>query len=143
MLACRKPARVRFGRLGTARLGVGYYVYTGSALGRGAVSLEGRLMRHRRRSKNRKWHVDYLTSHKAFRVVGAVYIVSGSRLECRISGSIRKNLNIQPILPHLGASDCNCDGHLFKSATALDEAELARELATVYSAFGRPNVWWT
>ncbi len=140
ILACRRSMRVRFGKLGSARMKVGNYLYTGSALGRGAMSLEGRLMRHGRSWKRKKWHVDYLTSLPEFGFKGAVYLISNKRLECRINASIRENLSVQSILPHLGASDCKCDGHLIRVASHLGETKLRHKLERVYSGFGHPQL---
>ncbi|MEO2240804.1 MAG: DUF123 domain-containing protein, partial [Euryarchaeota archaeon] len=41
-----RPHRVRVGRLGTIRLQPGDWTYVGSAQGRGATDLRGRLRRH-------------------------------------------------------------------------------------------------
>ncbi len=140
ILACGRPMRVRFGRLGSARLKVGYYLYTGSALGRGAVSLEGRLMRHKRSCKRKKWHVDYLTSRQKFRFKGAVCLISNKRLECGINAAIRAKFHVHSILPHLGASDCSCDGHLLRVVSHLGEAKLLQKLERVYAGFGSAAV---
>ena len=51
VVRCNDAGYSTFGKLGRARLRKGHYLYTGSALGRGAVSLEGRLERHMRRQK--------------------------------------------------------------------------------------------
>lgn len=141
VMACKKPTKIRFGQLGTASLEAGYYVYTGSALGRGAVSLEGRLTRHKRRRKKIRWHIDRLTSHPAFRLVGAVYVSSGRKLECRINDSICAGLEVHSILPKLGATDCFCDGHLFRIASDSGAAEVMRKLERFYARFGQPRSW--
>jgi Uri superfamily endonuclease len=141
LLACEKPMRVKFGRLGCAKVKVGYYLYTGSALGQGAVSLEGRLTRHKRSFKKKKWHVDYLTSRRGCRFKGMVYLVSNRRLECRVNRSILDNLNTQSSLPHIGASDCKCDAHLVRVAENLSMGELLNRVEQVYMRFGVPRFY--
>jgi Uri superfamily endonuclease len=137
ILACRKPLRVRFGRLGYAKLGKGFYVYTGSALGKGAASLEARIGRHQRHSKKLRWHVDYLASKPSCRVTTAVFLESRKHLECVINRRLTNRLRASPILPHIGASDCRCAGHLLIVAPSLTESEIIAQLRIVYSSLGR------
>jgi len=132
VVECRSKSSCRFGKLGRARLGEGQYVYTGSALGRGNASLERRLERHARPSKRRWWHIDYLTSRPGCYVTGAVYLISGKRLECKISRAITESLNLSPVLPRIGASDCNCDGHLIGPELHLSSLQLLSQLRKIY-----------
>ena len=135
VLKCRRTMRVRFGKLGFAKIEVGYYLYTGSALGRGSVSLEGRLTRHERSSKKVRWHVDYLTSRPGCDFRGAVCLISTSRLECKINRSIQADLNVESTLPHIGASDCRCSGHLLRVKSRSSVADLLNRLGCIYSMF--------
>lgn len=137
VLSCERPIQVRFGKLSCVEVKVGYYLYTGSALGDGALSLEGRLTRHRRSLKKKRWHVDYLTTRRAVRFKGAVYLVSNKRLECKINSAIRENVNTRMLLPHLGASDCKCEAHLLSVAETTSKAKLLNQLERVYSGFGQ------
>jgi Uri superfamily endonuclease len=139
LVRCKGASFSTFGKLGRARLRKGHYLYTGSALGSGAVSLEGRLERHMRRQKRLRWHVDYLTSRRDCNVTGAVYVVSNSRLECRVNSSISKELDVRPVLLKIGASDCKCNGHLLGPARRLDGRYLIRLLESVYAPFGEPR----
>ena len=136
VLACERPMRVRFGRLGRVKVKIGYYLYTGSALGLGAVSLEGRLTRHSRSFKKKRWHVDYLTARQGCKLKGAVYLVSNERFECKINRAIRKKLNTQVILQHLGASDCKCEAHLVRVNETLSKIRLLNRIKQTYSRFG-------
>jgi Uri superfamily endonuclease len=138
VLACERPMRVKFGKLGRANVNVGCYLYTGSALGKGAVSLEGRLARHSRPVKKKRWHVDYLSSRRSCRFKGAIYLISNRRLECRVNRAIADSLNTQPSLPRLGASDCKCDAHLVGVAGDLSIGRLLNRLEQIYSKFGPP-----
>jgi len=121
-----------FGRLGRTRLLRGYYLYTGSALGASSTSLERRLQRHRARSKRKRWHVDFLTSRPSCGVAGAVYLVSNKRLECNANESISKEFKLLPVLPGVGASDCNCGGHLLGPELHLSKIVLLNRLVNIY-----------
>jgi Uri superfamily endonuclease len=128
-----------FGKLGRVRLRKGQYLYTGSALGNGSASLEGRLERHQRHSKKRRWHIDYLTSRHDCRVIGLIYLASNRRLECTINQALSDRLNLSPVLPRIGASDCSCGGHLLGPELRLGRASLLRRLTTIYAQVGPPK----
>lgn len=138
ILANRSSSEVRFGKLGYAKLTARYYLYTGSALGRGSVSLENRLARHFRSAKTIRWHIDYLTTLLACKVIGAIYLVSNRHLECTVNKAICEKLRAQPVLPNIGSSDCNCKGHLLRPTSFKTDAELLDALRGVYSRFGIP-----
>jgi len=137
LLACRRPIKVKFGKLGLTKLEKGNYLYTGSALGKGAVSLEQRVARHRRRNKRVKWHVDYLTVHREIRVVNVICIGVNKRLECQINQQILANLNGNPIIQRAGATDCKCSAHLL-SVKLRDPKAVMRRLKQVYATYGEP-----
>jgi Uri superfamily endonuclease len=139
LVKCSYRGYATFGSLGRVRLQRGWYLYTGSALGHGALSLEARLGRHERRSKTLKWHVDYLTSRRGCSVTGVVYLVSDRRLECRVNRSISKELNAAPVLHRIGASDCKCDGHLLWPSVRLNDVDLMKQVESVYAKFGLPR----
>jgi Uri superfamily endonuclease len=136
VLACERPMRIRFGKLGRVRVKVGYYLYTGSALGVGAVSLEGRLDRHNRSMKKKRWHIDYLTARRGCNLKGAVYLISNKRFECKINRAIERNMKTEVILQHLGASDCSCEAHLVRVTETLSKIKLLNRLKQTYSRFG-------
>jgi len=139
VVRCERASYCIFGKLGRASLRKGYYLYTGSALGRGAVSLERRLERHMKPQKRLRWHVDYLTSRPYCNVTGAVYVVSDRRLECKANSSLSKELDVSPVLLKIGASDCKCNGHLLGPERRLNECDLMRLLEFVYAQFGVPR----
>ena len=138
LLVCRGPFRTRIGTLGYAIVKKGYYLYTGSALGRGAVSLEGRLRRHWQISKKIRWHVDYLTSNRNCAVTAAVCLKSRRHMECLISRAIAERLKVRPVLLHAGSSDCGCEAHLVKIESSIAEKEVLSALSKVYGMFGEP-----
>ncbi|HYW00119.1 MAG TPA: GIY-YIG nuclease family protein [Candidatus Acidoferrum sp.] len=139
LLKCSKRFRLKLGCLGYVNVKRGHYVYTGSALGKGSTSLEGRINRHRRRSKTIRWHIDYLTKRPEIHLEGSVYIYSRTRLECSINEALLEHLHGYPIARHAGASDCRCPAHLFLVAEPTD-GDLINQLGRVYASFGRPIV---
>jgi Uri superfamily endonuclease len=136
VLECDESKPIRVGKLGSTVLSVGLYVYTGSALGRGAMSLEKRLARHFATSKKARWHVDYLTQRKACSARVAVCLRSRRKLECTINEAIGACLNAKPVLPRIGASDCKCPGHLLQVNSAKRRETVLRDLQGIYSGFG-------
>ncbi len=139
LLKSSKRFRLKLGCLGYVRVNRGHYVYTGSALGKGPSSLEGRIDRHRRRSKRIRWHIDFLTKRREIHVKGSVYICSSARLECKINEAVLEDLQGCPLVRHTGASDCRCPAHLLRVRESTDD-DLINYLERVYAAFGRPVV---
>ena len=137
LMVCKRPFKLRIGKLGLAQIKKGTYLYTGSALGTGAVSLDLRIARHRRRNKRVKWHVDYLTVRPEITIVSVVCLESKARLECKINQRILSILNAEPILHRAGSSDCHCSGHLL-SVGLLDSEVIMRKLKAVYAVYGEP-----
>ena len=137
LMVCKRPFKLRIGKLGLAQIKKGIYLYTGSALGAGAVSLDLRIARHRRRNKRVKWHVDYLTVRPEITIVSVVCIESKVRLECKINQRILSILNVEPILHRAGSSDCHCNAHLL-FAGSLDSKTVLRDLKGVYATYGKP-----
>jgi len=142
----RYDGYMAFGRLGKTKLRTGTYLYTGSAMGSGSTSLEQRLRRHGARNKTIRWHIDYLTSRRDCRVVGAVYVVSDRRFECQANLSLAKELKLPTPLPKIGASDCKCSGHLLGPELHLSRRALAKRLVKVYRHLARSDpssrVWF-
>lgn len=138
IIACKKPFRTDVGKLGRVNVGKGYYVYTGSALGQGAVSLEGRLSRHLRASKRRQWHVDYLTSRRNCTTKIVISVNSNKQLECSVNQVIMSRLPVKPLLPHAGSSDCRCEAHLVKVVPRMPQKQIVHVLMNIYGLLGEP-----
>jgi len=98
-------------------LSKGYYVYTGSALGRGSTSLEKRLERHLRVNKKVFWHIDRLLAG-AGKVVKVVYAKTTAKMECELNKKLLSLLQAKP-MRGFGSSDCRygCVGHLLYLTT--------------------------
>jgi Uri superfamily endonuclease len=101
---------IRVGRLGILTFDRGFYGYTGSAMGRGGFSLEGRISRYLRRSIRKPfWHIDYLLLES--RVEAVVYAESDRSCEHMVAYTLSRNA--KPIVG-FGSSDCRygCRSHL-------------------------------
>ena len=140
VLDFRRSISIRIGKLGRFRLSDGLHLYTGSALGKGAVSLEGRISRHNRRSKTLRWHIDYLSSSKYCKVGGVVYVVSDRRLECKMNRLIIRSIHAAPAIQNFGSSDCDCVSHLLRSPSSLSLEDVLSELRVLYTRFGRTSI---
>ncbi len=98
--------QIKVGKLGKIDFYKGYYFYVGS----GMKNLEQRVLRHRRKDKKIKWHIDYLT--RKFKFIDAKLFSSSKRIECQIAQNLSKNLEM---IKGFGCSDCRCQSHLFYS----------------------------
>jgi len=109
-----KETCLNVGKLGFCRFPKGYYAYTGSALGKGASSLSGRISRHSRRDKRNFWHIDFLLAHENATLTGVVAAQTSLKLECEMNRYIKEREEAEIPVLGFGASDCrkNCGGHL-------------------------------
>lgn len=98
------------GALGGHRFPVGWYAYTGSALGAGGFS---RVDRHRAvasgENDTRHWHVDYLLGDAATRFAGVR--TTGADVECAVARRVLDADGVSGIAD-FGCSDCDCRSHL-------------------------------
>jgi sugar fermentation stimulation protein A len=101
--------KILIGGLGSLPFKKGYYIYVGSAM----KNLTARIERHKRKRKNLFWHIDYLREQG--QVIHAIPIRSASRLECEIAESLREISHGR--VERFGASDCDCNSHLFYMET--------------------------
>lgn len=109
IIRLKEDEEIRIGSLGTIVLGKGFYAYTGSAMGRGALSLPGRVLRHIKRDKKLRWHIDYLTSSRSSTVVGIVISHVDRKFECVVASTIN---SLTRCVKGFGCSDCKCLSHL-------------------------------
>jgi len=114
LITVRDRIEVDVGGLGRFQFEPGEYAYTGSAMGAGAVSLEGRIGRHLGGRARRFWHIDYLLDSGGAEVVGVVYAETASRMECAANGAIAGSMGGWAPVPKFGSSDCGCASHLLK-----------------------------
>jgi Uri superfamily endonuclease len=110
ILRADKPQRIQVGRWGMLDVQPGYYLYVGSAFGRGGVN--ARVSRHCRETQARHWHVDYL---RDVAVPVEVWCGYDSRdLEHRWAELLAGMCGVSSV-PGFGCSDCKCESHLFTS----------------------------
>jgi Uri superfamily endonuclease len=104
---------VNIGALGELFFDKGYYLYVGSAMGEGSTSLINRLKRHLLPSTHKKihWHIDYLLKDPNSSIITIYLIPSQVSLECIIAQEFQKKSD--DIILNFGASDCDCQTHLF------------------------------
>ncbi|MEM2144608.1 MAG: GIY-YIG nuclease family protein [Candidatus Jordarchaeaceae archaeon] len=103
---------IQVGKLGRFHFSPGFYVYTGSAMGNGASSLRGRIMRHLSDKKKNFWHIDYFLSCKFSKILSVVFAETVKNREHDVVNIIKKNAEV--VCRKFGASDCRrkCVSHL-------------------------------
>ncbi|MCX8154078.1 MAG: GIY-YIG nuclease family protein [Candidatus Bathyarchaeota archaeon] len=94
------------GALGELKFKKGLYAYVGSA----QANLLYRIKRHFRREKRLFWHIDYLLSNNAARIIKVLFKQTDKSGECALATFFSERG--EPI-PGFGCSDCRCKSHLF------------------------------
>jgi Uri superfamily endonuclease len=112
LIALKAETLIQVGKLGRVCFPSGFYVYTGSAMGNGASSLRGRIIRHLSIYKKTFWHIDYFLSSKFSKVLGVVFAETLESREHDVVRVLKENAEV--ICRKFGASDCekNCVSHL-------------------------------
>jgi len=100
LLQVMNDAVVRVGSLGYVRLGRGFLAYVGSANIRRPYL---RVLRHCRKRKRVRWHIDYITVRGDVRVWGAL-ILSGVTEE-EVYNALLGIKGVEPYVKGLGCSD--------------------------------------
>jgi Uri superfamily endonuclease len=128
--------QVVIGKIGVMNLSRGYYVYTGSAFGKGSLSLGGRIRRHIRKQKVVRWHIDYLLSDEGIDLKAIVAGVMRQKMECAINQGLRDTFHAQIPFSGFGSSDCaeHCDSHLLYLGQTRNVVEGIVELYSVKTA---------
>ncbi len=100
-LAGKAPVTLRPGR----------YFYAGSAHGPGGI--KARCLRHMRKAKAVRWHIDHLT--QAGTVAGVLALPQGD--ECAALAALRSRPGMDVPVKGFGSSDCRaCPAHLVMAA---------------------------
>ena len=126
VLSSRANGLVRVGRLGVLRLQSGFYVYVGSALGLGGV--RARLAHHLRRSIRPHWHIDYFRRHTSLEEVWYCYDRVSREHQWAQALGTREGASIP--LAGFGASDCQCESHLYFFRSRPSRNAFVRSLRT-------------
>lgn len=150
---------IRFGRFRGGQpvaVAAGDWLYVGSAMGAGATSLAGRLLRHATRCppapphecrdalckslaaaglasalpahKRRHWHIDYLLDEPAAELVHVWAARSEVRLEAALAEWLSAQPRCRPAAAGLGATDHPGHTHLRQTAAPLDWADWVARL---------------
>jgi len=114
LLFLSKQITVDIGKLGKQKFPMGYYTYTGSALGKGASSLKHRLARHMKKEKRKFWHIDYLLADENVSIEAIIVTETNEKMECQTNQHIKTIVGAKVPVKGFGASDCrkNCESHL-------------------------------
>ena len=114
LLYVSEEVTLTIAKLGTYTFSVGYYTYTGSALGKGATNLKHRLARHQRKDKKKFWHIDYLVADQNVSVEAIIAAETIKKMECTINSYLKNLKGTKVPIIGFGASDCrkNCKSHL-------------------------------
>jgi Uri superfamily endonuclease len=104
------------GYLGRREFARGWYLYVGSAFGPGGVA--ARCNHHRRVSTRPRWHIDYLRQAALLRAIWFSH--EPTHLEHAWAGVLAGQPGLSLPVRGFGASDCDCPGHLFYSASRPD-----------------------
>lgn len=127
ILSSTKVAPVRIGKLGSLQLQPGFYVYVGSAHGSGG--LRARVAHHLEPTGRPHWHVDYL---RAYAKPEEVWYCGGQGLwECRWAHCLSMQRGAAVPLARFGASDCQCESHLYFFKGRPSRAAFDRSLRTI------------
>jgi len=105
LIYLKRSSILKIGKKGYKEFEKGYYVYVGSGRRYGFQ----RIIRHIKKLKKLKWHIDYLLRMGEIEMVWI--ILGGITNECQLSSSLQKRGLI--IMKKFGSSDCKCPSHLF------------------------------
>lgn len=101
-----RPKKILVGKLGLLSFLPGYYIYTGRA----KKNLQARLKRHKSRTKELHWHIDYLLQFG--RVICIKVYPFHEDGECLVNQKIVKRRGAAQPFRKFGSSDCGCHSHL-------------------------------
>jgi len=132
IIRLKASVSVEIGALGRIRLPKATYLYTGSARGSGASSIEGRLTRHLRKTKRNFWHIDYLLKHELSQILAVVYSETKRSMECKVNQSVRREFGASSPAANFGSSDCTCETHLLKVADERTAEQLIKGVTLSY-----------
>ncbi len=111
IIRVEKDVNIKVGSLGYVPLRKGLYVYCGSARGKGALCLRHRILRHLKRRKKVRWHIDYILSNDNVKIVGIVYTITRVNMECTFATKLLETGKFLIVKRRLGSTDCKCPSH--------------------------------
>jgi len=101
VLSVKKRIRFKPGSLPRAELPAGCYVYVGSAKGPGGF--EKRVLRHLKKVKKARWHIDYLTGRKDVEVESVFY--TSPRYSESLLINFLSSLGFRKVIKGFGTTD--------------------------------------
>jgi Uri superfamily endonuclease len=133
LLFLSEEVKVSIGKFGKYLFPLGYYTYTGSALGKGYACLKNRLARHRRKEKQNFWHIDYLLANEKLSIESIIIAQTKEKMECNLNSYIRGIKGAVVPVNGFGASDCrrDCGTHLLRFPD-IKESDLLIQKITNY-----------
>jgi Uri superfamily endonuclease len=121
---------VPIGRLGILMLGIGVFIYVGSALGPGGIA--SRCRHHHRIATRPHWHLDYLRPHCV--IIGYWIAYGTERREHTWAQALGRLPGVRRPISGFGSSDCDCPTHLF-------ELDAAPQPETLMPILGTRTAW--
>ena len=112
VMRLKNNVRCKVGGIGSVRFTRGVYIYTGSARGKGSVSIQGRIERHLGRRCRSFWHIDYLLDANSCSMQAFIYSETRRDLECEVNRRIQEMTHAAFPVLGFGSSDCACLSHL-------------------------------
>lgn len=126
LLQAERVREIVIGRFGTLAIQPGSYVYIGSAFGPGGLA--ARVGRHWRGGAVRRWHIDYL---RAVTQPLEVWITADPIPREHVWAKVMRAMPGATVpMAGFGASDCDCEAHLFYFAKLPSLAQFRRRYAT-------------
>jgi len=138
-----KELSIKVHKLGSFTFPKGYYAYTGSAVGNGAVNLRRRVKRHLKNRKVKHWHIDFLLSNTNATIVAIVAAESGVNRECQANNAIRNLEGATVPVIGFGSSDCkqNCKSHLVHFSEEKPKEKIVHAYADLFGMNVTSFLW--
>ena len=134
---CKTSFHAVIGKLGSIRIGTGYWVYVGSAFGPGG--LRSRLTHHLKPSTRPHWHLDYIKT--ALHPVEIWATTNAVKREHEWAGVFSTLKGATRPIAGFGASDCSCLSHLIHLPRRPDFSKFKKQIITKKSANGALFRW--
>jgi len=126
VLYVERDITLRVGKLGNCMFRKGIYVYVGSARGKASTSLKWRILRHLRKEKRLRWHIDFLLSSDYTHIRAVIFAVTPNDLECTLANYLLSSTIFKIPVLKFGATDCRCPAHLLYYNGENDRAVIDR-----------------
>ncbi len=107
VIMLEEPLVKQVGALGEFRFPEGIYAYVGSA----QMGIEARVLRHRRKTKKLRWHIDHFLENAVVMCTVSIPI-QGKEHECAVAQSLLDTEGACVVADGFGSSDCHCHSHL-------------------------------